>query len=120
MSSGSNTIHTTYTNESLASKFVTENILTHFQNPFVSFVDQNGLSVVKIMYYIETAAVMRDVGVSERNICNVLQRNLKFKLNGKKSLKMRTLKKSQNACHPSPPLSLCLNERKERRRKLLV
>ena len=83
MSSGSNTIHTTYTNEPLASKFVTENILTHFQNSFASFVDQNGLSVVKIMYYIETAAVMRDIGVSERNICIVLQRNLKVKLNGK-------------------------------------
>ena len=77
-----NTSHTAYTNKPLSAEFFTQNILTHFPYSFARVIDQNGLSVVKIMDYIETTSVISDVGVAERNILSVLQRHLKVKLNG--------------------------------------
>ena len=52
---------------------------------------------------IETAVVISDVGVSERNNFSLLQRHLKVKLNGKQVFFLKD---------PSPPLILCLKERK--------
>ena len=83
MSAVSNTSHTEYTNKPLASKLVTQIILTHLLGLFARVIDQNGISLMKIMDYIETSSVISDVGVSERNMLSVLQRHLKVQLNGK-------------------------------------
>ena len=72
-----------YTNKPLAAKLVTTSILTHLPYSFARFIDQNGLSVVKIRDNIETYDVIRDLSVSEKNILSVLQRHLKVKSNGK-------------------------------------
>ena len=49
MSAVSNTSHTEYTNKPLASKLVTQIILTHFPDLFARVIDQNGISLIKIM-----------------------------------------------------------------------
>ena len=57
----------------------------------------------------ETASIISDVGVSERNIFSVLQRYFKVKLNIKQIFKKnKDLDKLKNTCSPSPPLILCL------------
>ena len=87
MSAGNNTIHAEYTNGPLAAEFVTQIILTHFPDSFARVIDQNVLFVIKIIDDIKTAAVISDLVIAERIILSVLQRHLKFKLNGKQVLK---------------------------------
>ena len=84
MSASSNTSHAEYKNEHVAVESVTQIILTNFPDSFARVVDKNGLSAIKIMDYIETSAVISDVGVAERNILSVLQMHLKVKFNGKR------------------------------------
>ena len=57
-------------------------MVTHFPDSFARVVDQNGLTVIKIMDDVEAATVISDVCVAEINILSVLQRHLKVKLNG--------------------------------------
>ena len=86
---------TKYKNKPLAAEFITQIILTHFPYSFARFINQNGLSVIKIIDHIETNAVISDVDVPERNILSVLQRHLKFKFIIKQAFsKRRTLTNS--------------------------
>ena len=53
MSAVSNTSHTEYTNKPLASKLVTQIILTHFPDLFARVIDQNGISLIKYWMILE-------------------------------------------------------------------
>ena len=83
MSVVSKTIQTAYKNETLSAKFFTQSILTHLPDSFARVIDQTGLSVIKIMDNTETASVISNVDVTERNTLSLLQSHLKVKLNGK-------------------------------------
>ena len=64
MSEGSNTSNTKYTNKNLSAKFDTQSILTHLPDSLARVIDQNGISVVKILDNIETDAIKIDVDVA--------------------------------------------------------
>ena len=73
------------------------------------------------MDYIETSAVISDVGVAERNILSVLQMHLKVKLNRKRVFsKKNNLDKLMKLMLPITTNETMLKESKVIRSKIMV
>lgn len=67
------------TNELTSVGYVCEYIYTHYTCIFTEVVNCKVLNIFKRMNAVETAAILSDVGVVDKNMMSILHRHLKYK-----------------------------------------
>ena len=70
------------TEEPTVVKFAMKNIIAKYPRTFENVANKHNYHLISRMSNIETASILSDLGVADKNIMSKLQRHLKVKLHG--------------------------------------